>query len=44
MNGLLRLLAGDGSVEHFVALGYRISAYALLNLADDVALLALMFC
>ena len=44
MNGSIRLLVGDGSAEHFVALGYRISAYALMNLADDVALLALMFC
>lgn len=44
MNGTWRLLVGDGSVEHFMALGYRISAYTLMNLADDVALLALMFC
>jgi hypothetical protein len=44
MIGLVRLLAGDGSVEHFLALGYRVSAYALMNLTDDVALLALVFC
>lgn len=44
MNGTWRLLVGDGSVDHFMALGYRISAYTLMNLTDDVALLALMFC
>ncbi len=44
MNGAIRLLMGDGSAEHFVALGYRISAYALMTLGDDVALLALVFC
>jgi hypothetical protein len=43
MSGAWRLLAGDGSFEHLMALGYRISAYALVNLGDDVALLALMF-
>jgi hypothetical protein len=44
MNAAFRLLVGDGSGEHFTALAYRISAYALMNLGDDVAILALMFC
>lgn len=44
MSAVYRLLVGDGSGEHFMALTYRISAYALMNLGEDVALLALMFC
>jgi len=44
MSAALRLLVGDASGEHFMALSYRISAYALLTLGEDVALLALIFC
>jgi hypothetical protein len=31
-------------VEYAVFTAYRLGAYALLNLADDAALLAIMFC
>ena len=31
-------------LEHAMGLLYRLSAYTSLNLADDAALLALMFC
>jgi len=31
-------------MDQAVVLGYRFAGYALLNWADDAALLALMFC
>lgn len=31
-------------MDQAMLLGYRWAGYALLNLADDAALLALMFC
>ena len=31
-------------IELCLFMAYRAASYALLNLADDVALLALMFC
>ena len=31
-------------LDHALGLLYRLSAYVSLNLADDAALLALMFC
>lgn len=30
-------------IEHATALAYRLAGYALLNWADDAALLAMMF-
>lgn len=42
MNGAL--LDAGVLVERAVALTYRLAGYALLNWADDAALLALMFC
>ncbi len=32
------------SVEFFVGLCYRISAYVVMNLGEDAALVAFMFC
>ena len=34
----------DSFIENALVLAYRVAAYAMLNLADDAALLALMFC
>ena len=34
----------DALFELFLFTVYRVAGYALMNLADDVALLALMFC
>ena len=31
-------------MERLNTLGYRLAAYAMLNLADDAAMLALVFC
>ncbi|SEB18870.1 hypothetical protein SAMN05444680_11283 [Variovorax sp. YR216] len=31
-------------INQTMVLAYRLSGYALLNLADDVAILAFMFC
>lgn len=31
-------------IDQAVALAYRLAGYALLNLADDAAILALIFC
>ena len=42
MNG--GLLNASDLIEQAVALAYRLAGYALLNWADDAALLALMFC
>jgi hypothetical protein len=39
-----RLLNLEYLVDQAVVLGYRWAGYALLNLADDAAMLALMFC
>ena len=38
------LVNAEYLVEQAVALAYRLAGYALLNWADDAALLALMFC
>ncbi len=35
--------AVEGGI-HFQALLYRLAAYAMLNLLDDAAMLAMMFC
>jgi hypothetical protein len=34
----------DDWTEQFIFLAYRVSGYALAQLADDAAILALMFC
>ena len=34
----------DDLMEQFIFLVYRVSGYALVQLADDAAILALMFC
>ena len=34
----------DDWMQAALALAYRVSAYALLNLADDAAFLAILFC
>jgi len=39
-----RLQSLECLVEQALALGYRWAGYALLNWADDAALIALMFC
>lgn len=31
-------------INQAIVLAYRLSSYALLNLADDAAILAFMFC
>ncbi len=38
------LLNAEYLVDQAVSLAYRLAGYALLNWADDAALLALMFC
>lgn len=38
------LVNAEYLIEQAVALAYRLAGYALLNWADDAALLALMFC
>lgn len=39
-----RLMSVEYLMDQAILLGYRWAGYALLNLADDAALLALMFC
>ncbi|MEY5099894.1 MAG: hypothetical protein RJA36_2613 [Pseudomonadota bacterium] len=34
----------DFLIDQATALAYRLAAYALLNLGEDAAMLALMFC
>ncbi len=34
----------DNWMEHFTILAYRLAGYATLNLVDDAAMLALIFC
>jgi hypothetical protein len=34
----------DDLIEQCIFLAYRLSGYALMQLADDAAILALMFC
>ena len=34
----------DRLLEHFLPLAYQIGRYAMLNLLDDPAMLALVFC
>jgi len=40
----MRVMNASHLLDHAILFLYRISAYAALNLADDAALLALMFC
>lgn len=39
-----RGMTNQDVIDHAVALAYRLAGYALLNLADDAAILALVFC
>ena len=34
----------DDLIAHALVLAYRLAGYALLNLVDDAAIMAMMFC
>jgi hypothetical protein len=40
----MRMLNVENILDQALVFGYRFASYALMNLADDAAILALMFC
>jgi hypothetical protein len=43
-NGTVQDMIFEQLLEHALFTAYRVGAYALLNLMDDPALLAIVFC